>query len=114
MGVVGLLHQRAEETRVVGKLSGQDSGAEVEVSEQAGKRVGWLVIGCGGEEALGHGFPMRNCGEGEVILALEVVKEAALGDAGLKADIVDGGRSIPFGTDGLESCVEELVPRLGG
>jgi hypothetical protein len=42
------------------------------------------------------------------------VKEAALGHAGVETDIVDGGGSIPFGTDNVEGCVEEFILRFGG
>jgi len=41
-----------------------------------------------------------------------VVEEAALGDSGFAADVVDRGGGVAFGTDGMECRAEQSQTRL--
>ena len=50
---------------------------------------------------------MGDGGEGQVVLAFEVVKEAALGDPGVVADVVDGSGGVAFAADDVEGGVEQ-------
>ena len=108
VGRVGLLHQRAEQAGVVGQFALQDLGAEIDVAEQALQRVVEATIRRGGEEALGHFVPERRGRQREIVLAFEVVEEAALGDARGVADVVDRGRRIAALADHMQRRVEQL------
>ena len=112
VGVVGLLDEGAEEAGVVGEFAGEDSYAEVEVTEEAVERILGLVIRGGGEEAFGHGAPVGDGGEGEVVFGFEVVEEAALGDSGFAADVVNGSGGVAFGANDMEGSVEQPKARL--
>src|SRR5712675_311090 len=59
---------------------------------------------------------MRRRLERELLLALEVMEEAALGQAGRAADVVDSSRRIALGADDLYRRIEQLRLRfmLGG
>src|ERR1039457_1104177 len=112
VGRVGLLDKGAEQAGVVGQFAGEDGGAEVEVAEQAVDGVLGVVVGRGGEESSGALFPVVDGGESEIILGLEVVEEAALGDAGFAADVVDGGGGVAFGANDVEGSMEQPEPGL--
>src|SRR5436190_220460 len=55
---------------------------------------------------------MRRRLECELLLALEVMEEAALGQAGGAADVVDSSRRIALGADDLYRRIEQLRLRL--
>jgi hypothetical protein len=54
---------------------------------------------------------MNHCGERQIFLALEVVKEAAFGEAGFVADILDPGRGVSLRAHHLEGRVEDSCCR---
>ena len=55
---------------------------------------------------------MGGRGDGEVVFALEVMEEAALGEAGSATDVIDGRVGIAPGPDDVESGVQELGFRI--
>jgi len=89
MSLVSLLDHGAQQAGELGKLAEENCLAKVDVAEQAVDRVGQAAIGSLGKRALGHGRKMLGGGQGQVFLALEVVKETALGEAGGFADVFD-------------------------
>src|SRR5437763_1376731 len=88
--------------------------------------VGAAVGGAGGSEATcagrramtwrgaGEARPVRGGGDGQIVLALEVMEEAALGDARLAADVVDRAPRIALRADHVQRGVEELSLRAFG
>jgi hypothetical protein len=49
-------------------------------------------------------------GQRQVFLAVEVMKEAAFGEAGGGADVVDARRSVAFGANDAYRRVDKLCP----
>ena len=113
MCVVNFLHHRAEQAGVVGKLARQHRPAKIDIAEEAVERVGMSAIGCAREEPLGHGAEMPGRRNAERLLAVEVVEERALGDAGCRAEAVDRRRLVAPGADLVQRRVEELRPGAG-
>ena len=51
--------------------------------------------------------PMRHRRQRQIFLAAEMVKEAALGEPGLGANVVDARRAVALGTDDFERRVQK-------
>jgi hypothetical protein len=58
------------------------------------------------EQGTGIRSPLIQRGQGEVVLGLEVVEEAALGDASRGADVRDARRGLALGAHDLDRGVE--------
>ena len=112
MRLIGLLHQGAEQAGELGEFAGEDGLAEFHIADDALARVGQRPIGSGCEQTVGHRGEMRGRGEREFVLALEVMEEAALGQAGGVADVVDRRRSVSLAADHPQGGVEDLCLRL--
>ncbi len=108
VGAVDLLHHGSDEAGKVGQFSLKDVLAEIDVGEQAVEWVDERAVGRGGEEASGDGVPMLSGREREFLFAAEVMKEAAFGEAGSRAEIFDTGSGIAFGADDVEGGVQDL------
>src|ERR1035441_7306791 len=102
MSVVGFLDEGAEQAGVVRQLAGEDRGAEVDVPEETIQWVLRLMVGRRCKETLGHRSPVGNGGERQVVLALEMMEEAAFGHSGFMTDVVDRGEGIPFRSEDME------------
>src|SRR5689334_6966420 len=111
MAVVGFLYHRAYETRELRHSAGQNCLAEVDVAQHA---VEWILIvmiwrRC--EESVGHLRPVIGGRDRQIVLALEMMKEGALGDVAGRTKIVYGRCRVALGSDHHERGVENLVSR---
>ena len=113
VGVVGLLHHGAEEAGELGDGSDQYRRAEIDVAEQAIQGIRQLAIGRVTEKPLGHLRKMRGRGDRKVFLALEVMKERTLREAGRAADIVHRARRVALRADHMHRRVEQAGARVG-
>ena len=112
MGFVNLLNHGAEQTGVLRKLTPKDRFAEVHVAEKAFERVRKNLIGSRGEDAFGKGGEMLRGGQRQVFFAREVMKEAALGEAGSLADVLNARGGIPLGANDIEGGIEDSCPGI--
>ena len=111
MGVVGLLHHRAEEAGELRQLALKDRFAEVDIAEDAVARVGQAAIGLSLEQRVGVRREPPRRGDGAGLLACEMVEERALGEPRLGANVLDPRGRIALGTDHMDRRVEELFVR---
>ena len=65
------------------------------------------MIGRGGEKAACDFAPVFGRRQGQRFLAVEMMEEAALGQAGCLADILNARGRVAFGTDHVQRRVEE-------
>ena len=89
MGVVGLLHHRPEQAGELRQGAFQDRLAELDVTQNAGARVGQARIGSSVEQSIGVRREMRRGGDGAGLFAREMVEECALGETRLGADVLE-------------------------
>jgi hypothetical protein len=111
--VVRLLHHGAEEAGEFGDGPGEDRRAEFDIAEQAIQRIRELAIGRGTEKPLSHLGKMCGCGDRQIFLAIEVMEEGALGQAGCRADVVHRGPRIALRADHLHRRIQEASPGIG-
>ena len=109
--VVGLLDHRAEQASEVRQRALQDRDAEIHVTQQPLERVGDFLVGRRCKQTVGHRREMGRCGKRKVFLGREMMEEAALGETGGLADVLDARRRVSLGADHLQGGVEE--PDLG-
>jgi len=102
MRVVRLLDHRPEQAREVRRLSAQDVDAEVDVAQQSLERLHRELIGGGGEHPVRHGREVIGRLERQLLLALEVVEEAPLGEPRHRADVLNACRRVALAPDDLE------------
>ena len=114
MGVVGLLHHRAEQAGELRQVALKDRLAEIDVAEHPLARVGEARIGRGVEHGVGVRGEMGRRGDGAGFLAGEVMEERALGEAGLGADVLDAGGRIALRADHVDGGVEQPFVRARG
>ena len=114
VGGEGFLHHRAQQAGEFGRLALQQLRAEVDVGQQADPRVNGLLVGRLGEQRAGHRVPVRHRAQRQVVLGLEVVEEAALGDAGGGADVVHRGGVVALAADGLQRGAEQSGAGIDG
>src|SRR5690242_2917183 len=112
MRLVGLLHHRPEEAGELGELALQHDPAEVDVPQQPLERIGELPVRGLREHALRHLGEVLGRGDRELVLAVEVVEKASLGESGGIADLVDRGRLVALGADHMQGGVEKLPLRF--
>jgi hypothetical protein len=105
--VVDLLHHGAGEAGEVGQLTHEQGLAEIDIGQQAVERISDCVIRCGGKERTRAFAPVAGCGQRQLFLAIEVVEEASLGQAGGFADVLDARGGISFGADYVQGRVED-------
>src|SRR5882724_2572599 len=106
MGLVGLLHHRPQETGELGQLALEDRPAEIDVAEEALHRIGQLAVRRAGEDAVSPRGEVPGRGDRELLLAVEMVEEAALGEPGELAHIVDRRCPVTLGADHPQRGVE--------
>ncbi len=88
-------------------------GAKVDVGQQPLARIGHLLVRRIGEQRAGAVVPVLRRGQRQVFLALEVVEEAALGQAGGGAQVVDRGRAVALAADRRQRGVEPTGAGVG-
>src|ERR1700674_428192 len=111
VGRVRFLNDRPGETGKIRELPGQQGLAECQIGEQLIERIRLAVVCCAGKDAVRVLAPVRRSCKCEVVLAVEVMKEAALRHAGRRADIVDARRIVALRANDSQRGVEKL--RLG-
>src|ERR1051326_4791094 len=105
---IRLLHHRSGEARELRQFACQESLAKIDIGEDAIERICREGIGRVREQFARARFPVLNRGEGEFILALEVVEEAAFSDAGFGAHVLDARCVVSLDPDNLDRRVDEL------
>jgi hypothetical protein len=65
------------------------------------------VIRCGSKERARAFDPVISCGQRQLFLAIEVVKEASFGQAGELADVLNARGGVSFGADYVQGRVED-------
>ncbi len=114
VGLIHFLNHGSDEAGEVGQIALEDGLAEIDVGEEAVEGIGEELIGSGCEEAAGDAVPVVGGGERELFLALEVMEEAAFGEAGGLADVLDACCRVAFGADDVEGGVEQLLSSIRG
>src|SRR5665213_1511998 len=66
-----------------------------------------MMVGRGCKKSLGQLAPVGGGRKCEVVLALEVMEEAALGQTCGMADVIHRGRRIALGADHIERCAQQ-------
>lgn len=89
--LIGLLQHGADEAGEIGHAALQQDLAEGDMAEHAVERIGKIVTGRSGEQGARHLGPMLGGGAPQFVLALEMMEEGVLGDAGGGAGLVDRG-----------------------
>ena len=113
MGVVDLLHHRADEAGEIRHVALEQRAAEIDVAEHAIERILVRVIGRGREEGAGHLRPVIRRRNGERFLAVEMMEERALRHAGARAQLIDRGRDVALLADHGEGRIQQLLPGRG-
>lgn len=115
MRVVGLLHQRARQTSVVGELDLEQRSPPVDVAQGALDRIDRLLARRGLKLSIDPIAPIAGDGDGKVLLRREVAEERAFRHAGRRADVVDcrGGVALglkdpPIGLQNPDSALARL------
>jgi len=108
VGVVDLLDHGSDQAGEVGEIALEDGLAEIDVSEEAVEWVGWTMVGGGGEELAGDFGPVVGGGEGQGFFAVEMVEEAAFGEAGGLADVFNARGGVAFGADDVEGRIKDF------
>src|SRR5262249_54235995 len=103
----------ADQAGVLRNLAGQHGDAQVDVAENALARILARLIRRRAEQRFGHRFERLDRGNAERFLAVEMMKEAALGQAGGRADVVDRRGRIALGADDIARGGKELAAGLG-
>ena len=96
----------------MGNLAGQHRDAQIDVTEDALARIVLRLVGRRAEQRFGHRLELLDCGDAELFLAFEVMKEAALGETGRLANIVDGGGGIALGANDIGGGGQKLAAGL--
>ena len=112
VGVLSFLHHCAKEARKFGDWPREDRRAEIDIAEQAIQGIRELTIRRAAEKPLGHLRKMRRRSDREIFLALEVMKERTLREAGRAADIVHRARRVALRADHLHRRVEQAGARV--
>jgi len=110
--VVDLLHHGAGEAGEVGQLTHEQGLAEIDIGQQAVEGVSECTKRRGGKERIRDFDPVVGCGQRQRFLAIEVVEEASLGQAGGFADVLDARGGISLGADYVHGRVENLDLRF--
>jgi hypothetical protein len=107
MGGVSFLHHRTEEAGELGQAAVEQGRAKIDVAEQPRPRVWQRAVGRRGEGGLGGRGEVLGGGERELFLACEMMEEAALGQPGGRADVVDGRGGVALGADHMQRRVQQ-------
>src|ERR1700733_9743592 len=107
MRVVDLLHHGSCQTGEVGEFAAQQSFAKIHIRQQAVERVGMVAVGRGSEKSFRAFNPIVDGGQGQPFLAFEVIEEAALGEPGSLADVLDARSGVALGADDVHGRTEE-------
>lgn len=67
-----------------------------------------IVVRRGSKKTFSHLAPKIDGGQGQIVFVFEVMKEAALGDPGRMADVIDSRRRTALSADHVERRIEEL------
>ena len=113
MGVVGLLHHRADEASELGDFASDERPAEIEVGQHPVERIFVLVIRRGGEQRPRGFGPIIGHRNAKRLLGREMMEKRAFGDARCGAQLVDCRRRIAVGANGFYRGVEQFLPRGG-
>ena len=111
MGLVSFLNHRAQQTGELRQRALQDRDAEIHVTQQPLEGVAGTLVRRSCKQGVGHPREMGRGGQRQLFLAVEVVEEAALGELGGLADVLDASRRIALCADDMQRRVEE--PDLG-
>src|ERR1700722_14541269 len=93
---IDLLHQRAEKTGELGDFALEELLAKIEVAQDPMERIAVLLVRRAAEKDRWCVGPVVRRSDRKRLLALEMVKECALGDAGLDTKLIDRRRRIAF------------------
>jgi hypothetical protein len=94
MGIVGFLNHRAHEAGEFRDGAAQKRFAEVQVTENAFKRIVQPVIRSSGKKRLRNVRPLPRCRDGERIFGRKVVEERALCHPGAGTQRINGGCGV--------------------
>jgi len=109
---IDFLNQRAGQAGVVRQVALKNFPAKVHIAEQTVQRVFQFAIRRGRKQGLAHRSPIGSSVQRQFVLTLEVMKEAALGDTGFVADVIDCRRRIPLGPDHMQGRIQQLRLRF--
>ena len=109
---VNFLHRRADQAGVLRNLAAQHGDAQIDVAEDSVARIVLRLIGRRAEQHLSHRLELLDRGDAELFLAVEVMKEAALGKPCGLADIVDAGGRIALGANDIGCGGQKLAAGL--
>jgi hypothetical protein len=87
--LVGFLNHRAYEAGEIWQPALQELPTKGDIGDDTIQRIGMVVIGRIGKQRARHLGPVVRRGNGECILAFEMVEECALGDARRRAEFVN-------------------------
>src|SRR5262249_31872704 len=107
-----LLDGRADQAGVLRNLAGQHGDAQIDVAEDAVARIVIRLKGRRAEQRIGHRLKLLDRGDAKLLFALKVMKETALGKAGVRADVVDRGGRIALGANDIGGSGEKLAAGL--
>src|SRR5690554_1161840 len=113
-GVMKLLHHRSHQTGIFKALAANDRAAKFEIGQDTLQWVLGLVIGRCGEKLAGARAPEVGRRDAQRLLALKIVEERALCDAGRIAEIVDRRRRKTLLADHVTGGFEEASFRVAG
>src|SRR5277367_38065 len=107
VGRIYLLHHRAHQTGEFGDFSFEDGFAEIDIAQDPVERVAVPVVWRRLEKTPRDLGPVICRGDRQSVLALEVMEERALRDAGLRAEFIDGSRRIALLADQRQGGIQQ-------
>lgn len=87
--LVGLLHHGADKAGEIRQATLQERLAKSHIGENTTQRIGVVMIGRSSKQRPRHLGPIVRRGNGEFILALEMVEKAPFGDARRCAEVIN-------------------------
>src|SRR5262249_8108114 len=109
MARIGFLNGRSDQTGVKRDLARKERNAKIDVAEDTITRIGQRTVRRVAKQRRRHGAKALDRGNPERFLAVEVMKEAALGDAGRRANVVDRAAGIALGSYDVAGRIEQLA-----
>src|SRR5262249_46867843 len=103
----------AEQTGVKRDLAGKERNAKIDIAEHTIARIGQRTVRRVAKQRRRHGAKALDRGNPERFLGVEVMKEAAFGDPGGGANVIDRAAGIALGPYDVAGRIEQLAAGFG-
>ncbi len=104
----------ADQASVKRDLAGNERDAKIDIAQHAIARIAQRTVRRAAKQRRRHRAEALDGGNPKVFLAVEMMKEAAFGDARRGADVVDRAAGIALGPDNIAGRIEQLGAGLRG